>query len=123
MKPTIPSRNHLLFSVLLVVLPCMSVSAVEEEEAEVSKSSSVQHVGGLLFDVDEGVKIEKGGGGSVYVKSNREEMQQKFRGIEKRFDSIENRLTEIEKSLPKKDKPAAPASESSKEAARRVLAT
>ena len=118
MKPTIPFRNHLLFSVfMMALLPAMGLSA--EEEAEVAKSSSVQNVGGLLFEVDEGVKIEKGGGGSVYVKSNREEMQQKFREIEKRFESIENRLLEIENSLPKKEK----SSSASADAARRVLAT
>jgi hypothetical protein len=52
------------------------------------EKSAPKNIGGLLFDVDEGVEIQKGVGGSVYVKSNREYMQQKFREIEARLQLI-----------------------------------
>lgn len=65
----------------------------------VSKKNSTQQIGGLLFDMDEGAKIEQGPGGSVYVKSNKEYMQQKFSEIETQLSSLEARTTELENKL------------------------
>jgi hypothetical protein len=65
-----------------------------------TKSSSKQ-VGGLLFDVDEGVEIQQGPGGSVYLKSNREYMEQKFKMIDARFKDLSTRIENLEKLLSK----------------------
>lgn len=70
-----------------------------DESSSVSKKNSTQQVGGLLFDMDEGAKIEQGPGGSVYVKSNKEYMQQKFADIEGRLAASEARITELENKL------------------------
>ena len=125
MRPITPSRKNLLFSVLaaglLLTLPLLW-AAEKDEDAGVTKQSSVQNVGGLLFDVDEGVKIEKGAGGSVYVKSNRDEMQQKFDEINRRLDSLDDRLAVIEKKFePEKKSNTGPASAEKTAAGRRVL--
>ena len=64
-----------------------------------TKNATTQQVGGLLFDVDEGVKIEHGPGGSVYVKSNREYIQEKFKTIDEKMESLEKRLTLVETQL------------------------
>jgi hypothetical protein len=72
-----------------ILISCVSLHAEE-------KKSTVQNVGGLLFEFDEGVEIEKGGGGSVYVKSNREYMEKKFKEIDARFTDLEQRLERIE---------------------------
>ena len=61
-----------------------------------TKKTTTQQIGGLLFDVDEGVKVEQGPGGSVYVKSNREYMQEKFESIEKRLEDLEERIDKLE---------------------------
>ena len=73
-----------------------------------SKSSTTQQVGGLLFEMDEGVKVEQGPGGSVYVKSNKEYMQEKLKTIDQRLEDIEKRLTllESQKTADKKEKPS-----------------
>ena len=68
---------------------------------EKTHNSSTQQVGGLLFDVDEGVKIEKGGGGSIYLKSNRLTMEEKFKLIEKRLQGMEERLGNVEEKMRK----------------------
>lgn len=94
---------------------------------EETKKAATQQVGGLLFDVDEGVKIEQGPGGSVYLKSNRETMEQKFKDIEQRFEALEGRVKTLETAL----KPPASASEKEsaedskdvKSGGRRVLIT
>ena len=80
------------------MVPALSLYAEEESKSK----SSTQKVGGLLFDVDEGVKVEQGPGGSVYVKSNKEYMQQKLEEIEMRLQSLDERVTELETLLVKK---------------------
>mgnify|MGYP002374848406 CR=1 FL=1 len=67
--------------------------------ADSGSKKTVQKVGGLLFDVDDGVKIEEGSGGSVYMHSNREFMQSKFDSIETRFSELESRVQRLEKQL------------------------
>lgn len=82
-----------------VILCFNAVAGLPTGDEDEQEKSSVVQVGGLLFDMDEGVKIEQGGGGSVYVQSNREYMQNKFRDIEMKFEEIDDRLTKIEKKL------------------------
>ena len=82
------------FVIILVSFQPIS-DALDEKESQ-AKKSVVQNVGGLLFDVDEGVKIEQGSGGSVYLKSNREAVQARFESIESRLDELEKRMQEIE---------------------------
>ena len=69
-------------------------AAVEDEAGK--SLNTIQEVDGLFFDVDEGVKVEKGSGGSVYIRSNREYMKNKFKSIDRRFQALEERLTELE---------------------------
>ena len=71
------------------------ISYLYAEEGK-PKNASTQQVGGLLFDVDEGVKVEKGGGGSVYIKSNREYMEEKFKEIDGRLETLEKRVDKLE---------------------------
>ena len=91
--------------------------ASEEKESD-SKKGTTQNVGGLLFDVDEGVKVEQGPGGSVYVKSNREYMQGKFDEIDQKIADFEKRIALLE-SDPKK--PGTNSSDSEKQEGRQVL--
>jgi hypothetical protein len=82
---------------LILILSLLFFPAVlPAEEKPDTKKATTQNVGGLLFDVDEGVKVEQGPGGSVYVKSNREYMQQKFEEIDQRLSSLEERLARLE---------------------------
>jgi hypothetical protein len=83
---------------LLMMLTCvMSAPGFGEEPEETSvKKTTTQNVGGLLFDVDEGVKVEQGPGGSVYLKSNREFMQEKFSEIERKLEQLHLRLVRLE---------------------------
>ena len=77
-----------------------------------------------MFDVDEGAKIEKGPGGSVYVKSNREYMQQKFSDIENKLAALEARTTELEnklKSLAGSEKKSASDTQGNENAGKKVL--
>ncbi len=69
------------------------------EAAEERRKASTQQIGGLLFDVDEGVKVEQGPGGSVYMKSNREFMQDQFKEMDKRLENLEDRVGELESIL------------------------
>lgn len=94
-----------------------------EDSSSISKKTPTQQVGGLLFDVDEGAKIEQGPGGSVYVKSNKEFMQQKFAEIEGRLTSSEERITELENRLKALagGSAAAPQSSSDDNSGRQVL--
>lgn len=99
-------RLVLVFFLLSVLRTPYSVAS-DDEKPELS--TLPRQVGGLLFDYDEGVDIEQGPGGSVYVKSNRDYIQKKFREIAERFDEMEARLTVLEEStgiLPKTDKTA-----------------
>ena len=84
-----------------------------------SSKSTTQKIGGLLFDVDEGVKVEQGSGGSVYVKSNKEYMQQKLKEIDARLQDLEERVTKVEGRLKSAE------TEKNKEAgeSRKVLST
>ena len=83
-----------LAALCLLMVP--SLYAADDKTPETDKRVTTQQVGGLLFDVDEGVKIEKGSGGSVYVKSNKEYMQNKFESIEQKLDELEERLSKLE---------------------------
>lgn len=87
--------------VLISIFFLMSASRLSaaDESSSISKKNSTQQIGGLLFDMDEGAKIEQGPGGSVYVKSNKEYMQQKFADIETRLNSSEARISELENKL------------------------
>ena len=79
---------------LLIILMCTPILwAAEQAE---TKKSTTQNVGGLLFDVDEGVKVRQGSGGSVYLESNREYMQAKIETIEARLSDLESRMSKIE---------------------------
>ena len=92
--------------------------AAENKDA-VAKGAIPQNVGGLLFDVDEGVRVEQGPGGSVYVKSNRKFMEEKFSQIDERLHSLEERVGELESV--KKRKTSASVLPEEKENARQVL--
>ena len=85
-----------IFTFSLFCLPCLLHA---DDNSSVSKKNSTQQVGGLLFDMDDGAKIEKGPGGSVYIKSNKEYMQQKFSDTESRLTQLEERVTELENKL------------------------
>lgn len=91
-----------------------SIQASEEEVPV--KNTATQNIGGLLFDVDEGVKVEQGPGGSVYVKSNREYMQDKFAEIDRKLADFEKRITGLEERKKRKA-----AEEEKKEENRQVL--
>ncbi len=86
-----------------------------------TQNSATQQVGGLLFDVDEGVKVEQGPGGSVYVKSNRETMQEKFKEIEHRLSTLEERVNQLESGASGKSKKSS--SGSPEDAGRHVYVT
>lgn len=92
-----------------------------QDSKEQNQKTSTQQIGGLLFDVDEGVKVEQGPGGSVYVKSNREFMQQKFASIEARLAAIDNRLSKLEEFVGTASPSPAPSSDSAQ--GRKVLVT
>ena len=51
--------------------------------------------------MDEGVKIEHGPGGSVYLKSNREYMQDKFKSVDEKIEGLEKRVGLLEAALAK----------------------
>lgn len=89
--------QRIFLGVILLLLFVPTVFAAEEDSAEESKST-VQKVGGLLFDVDEGVKVEQGPGGSVYLRSNKEYMNEKLTEIDTRLEDIEKRLKNLERS-------------------------
>lgn len=72
--------------------PAFAGAEVAEEEEYVTPTE----VGGLKFDMDEGVKIRQGPGGSVYVESNREYMQRKFRRYERTFEDHDARIEKLE---------------------------
>jgi hypothetical protein len=91
-----------LLILFMMITPFFASHAWAEDKESPAKTTTTQNVGGLLFDVDEGVKIEQGPGGSVYVKSNREYMQEKFAEIDSRLLSLEDRLSELEKGKAKK---------------------
>ena len=94
--------------------------AAEKEDTSSSKSTT-QNVDGLYFDVDEGVKIEKGPGGSVYVKSNREYMQAKFEELDHRLADLEARVVRLEQ---KSENPSAsPSPQNGKKETEHVLVT
>jgi hypothetical protein len=79
----------------MVTAMCSPLSLFAEEERP-AKKATTQNVGGLLFDVDEGVKVEQGPGGSVYMKSNREFMQEKFAEIDRKLSDFEKRIAQLE---------------------------
>lgn len=121
-------RVIFIFTVLMNFLP----QAVFAAEGEKTKKSTTQQIGGLLFDVDEGVKLEQGAGGSVYMKSNKEYMQEKITDIETRLTQLETKAGDFESRIEKleikndpeaaqKVKESMPASESDE--SRRVLVT
>ena len=94
------------------------------DNSSVSKKTATQQVGGLLFDMDEGAKIEQGPGGSVYVKSNKEYMQQKFADMDSRMTAMEIRITDLEnklKSLSSTDKKGSSENSSQETSGRQVL--
>lgn len=82
-----------LLFLLFYLIPGNPAAYSEEDK---TKNATTQQIGGLLFDVDEGVKVEQGPGGSVYVKSNREYMQEKFESIERKLFDFEERLQKLE---------------------------
>ena len=92
-------KNTLALLVFILSLFCLPCFLFAEDNSSISKKTSTQQVGGLLFDMDDGVKIEKGPGGSVYVKSNKEYIQQKFLDMESRLTQLEGRITELENKL------------------------
>ncbi len=94
------NKNLIPFIFLLV---CSSNFLYAEDEK--AKRTSTQQVGGLLFDVDEGVKIEQGPGGSVYMKSNKEFMQQRLDEIDQKILNLDARLAAIERALESVGKP------------------
>lgn len=98
-------RIFIFLILLMAIFPCRSLFASEDK----TKNATTQQVGGLLFDVDEGVKIEHGPGGSVYLKSNREYMQDKFKGVDEKMEALEKRLDSLEKAFAaeKKNNPVA----------------
>ncbi len=100
----------------LLFVPFLNPAAFAEENTD--KKSSTQNIGGLLFDVDEGVKVEQGPGGSVYVKSNREFMQEKFQQIESKLLELENRVKQLEAKGA-----AAVSGAAAEDSGRRVLST
>lgn len=77
----------------------ISVAAAQEDEDDTTQKYTTRQVGGLLFDTDEGVAVEQGPGGSVYVKSNREYMQKKFKEIDKHFETLESRIASLESEI------------------------
>lgn len=108
---------------LIGILGALSVlpAAFGETEEEAEQASGPKQIGGLLFDFDEGVEIKKGPGGSVYVESNREFMQNKFRTIDSRFEELEKRIEHLE-SFIDDDEPLIE-DEKTQNEGRRVLAT
>lgn len=93
-------RRHYCFAVGMVLFifmtrPLACLFAADNEEAG-TKKVSAQQVGGLLFDVDEGVDIQKGPGGSVYLKSNREFMKNTLESLESRIQTLEEKVKKLE---------------------------
>lgn len=82
--------------VLFAVTHVPSLYSAEQKKQEPAKKIATQNIGGLLFDVDEGVKVEQGPGGSVYMKSNKEYMQEKLSQIDQRFSELEARVARLE---------------------------
>ena len=119
------SRRHEIFTIFLlaffIILMPPLARATDEEKKDTSEKYTKQNVGGLLFDVDEGVKIQKGPGGSVYVESNREFMQRKFKEMDAKFDTLEKRVAKLESVLLPKEKSSATPPEKSAET--RVLSS
>lgn len=98
--------------------------AAEQKTDNSAKKVATQNIGGLLFEVDEGVKVEQGPGGSVYMKSNKEFMQEKFSQIEQKFADLESRIVKLEaKSAASSPLPSASPSSSAESENRRVLIT
>ncbi len=116
-RPAILKNSCIFLFVCLLIRPSFLFSAEDK-----NKNSSTQQVGGLLFDVDEGVKIEHGPGGSVYVKSNREYMQEKFKSLDGKIALIEQRLDRLESAAAAKSKKETEDAASA-ESAKRVLVT
>lgn len=85
-----------MFVLLGISAPALICEEEKKDEVLPAKKVSSQQVGGLLFDVDEGVEIEQGPGGSVYLKSNREFMKNKFEYIETRLNDLEARVQKLE---------------------------
>lgn len=80
----------------LLVPHAAVILAASDDETSGTQKTAAKQVGGLLFDVDEGVKIEQGPGGSVYMKSNRDFMQEKFQDIDRRLADLEKRIGSLE---------------------------
>ena len=108
MKTTTPLLRHFefvmqprLIKVIFVLMPVLFAwnFPLHSSEDAKTKKAETQQVGGLLFDVDEGVKLEKGPGGSVYMKSNKDYMQEKFQEIEARLKNLEDRFNRLETTL------------------------
>lgn len=110
-------EKSFLFCLFIFLLWNPGLLRADDQDA---KKSATQQIGGLLFDVDEGVKVEKGPGASVYVKSNREYMQEKFLEIDKHFKDLEQRISLLElQSGVKKEKESK--AEETDSSGRRVL--
>ena len=88
--------GRVIFLVSLCAPFCFPTPLTAAEDEVRTKKATTQSVGGLLFDVDEGVKVEQGAGGSVYVKSNREYMQEKFSELDRKLQGLDQRVTELE---------------------------
>ena len=91
----IKTSRFIFWTAFTVSLCHFSLLMAAEEEVR-TKKTTTQSVGGLLFDVDEGVKVEQGAGGSVYVKSNREYMQEKFAALDQKIKGLEERVALLE---------------------------
>ena len=89
-------KSGFIFILFLPVLLCARPLSAADDK---TKTATTQQVGGLLFDVDEGVKIEQGPGGSVYLKSNKEYMQEKLKSIDEKLEELGKRLDRVESAL------------------------
>ncbi len=116
-------------SVCLLFFSFFAAYAADTKKETPAKSTTTQQIGGLLFDVDEGVKVEQGPGGSVYMKSNKEFMQERLSRIDQELLDLDQRVQAVEAKLARiefKDDPAAKNSAvpaQSNEENRRVLVT
>ena len=88
------SKMIFYFFLLLFIISSSNASAVSDSNGTAA-GKNPQKVDGLLFDLDEGVKVTKGGGGSVYIESNREFMQAKFDQIEERLKTLEEKIKKL----------------------------
>ncbi len=108
-------RPYLIFIFMFAIFglnaPFLICEEETKDEVPPAKKVSSQQVGGLLFDVDEGVEIEQGPGGSVYLKSNREFMKNKFEYIETRLNDLEARVQKLESEKAKNGSPQSEAKE------------